>query len=191
MRPLACRKLLFAILPGASALLLAAVLTSSARASDCAASAVTAPDGSALSVLFDDLRVTGDNPARTCTVSAPLALPAGYSLGVYRVDYRGFALLAKGQSAALTVDYKLGPKENSRHFSRKVRGPSEDEFAFTETIGAGLMKRIGCGSDATLSVSVTLALTGAGAPMEADLDSSDGASKRGVVFQFDLKKCGK
>lgn len=160
-----------------------------AHAADCPGASVTAPDGSALTILFDTMQVTGDRPSQVCSRHAPLNLPAGYSVGVYRVDYRGFAELAKGQTAELSVDYDLGPKGNGRHFKRKVNGPSSGDFSFTETIGAGQMKRVGCGADASLTVTVALSLTNSSSAAEADLDSSDGTSKHGLLFHLDLKKC--
>lgn len=163
---------------------------SGARAADCSMSSVTAPDGSALTILFDNMQANAGRPSMICSTVAPLNLPAGYSLGVYRVDYRGFAELAKGQIAELSVDYDLGPKGNGRHFTRKVRGPNSGDFSFTENIGAGQMKRVGCGSDASLGVTVALNLSGAASTdAEVDLDSSDGASRHGLVFHLDLKKC--
>lgn len=157
----------------------------------CSATPVSSPDGSSLSILFDDMAVSGDTTHRSCQVTAPLNLPEGYSLGVYKVDYRGFAQLAKGQQATLTVDYNLGPKGNGRHFSRKVKGVIEDDFVLTENIGAGQMKRVGCGAAASLSVEVDLTLSGKSAGGEATLDSSDGTAKHGLVYHFDLKKCNK
>ncbi len=71
----------------------------------------------------------------------------GMSLGVYRVDYRGFASLARKEEATLAVEFALGPKGNGQNFKRTVRGATTDEFAFTENIGAGLMKRVGTTAD--------------------------------------------
>ena len=169
---------------------LPALGATSANAAACTANSVPAPDGTYLSILFDDLQVDASTTAKSCSVSAALNLPPGYSLGVYRVDYRGFAQLAKGQTAELGVDYALGPKGNGRTFQRKVHGPSSADFTFTENIGAGLMKRVGCGIEARLNVTVSLSLSGKStSDAEADLDSSDSASKRGLVYFFDLKKC--
>jgi hypothetical protein len=161
-----------------------------ALGAECAATAVSSPDGSALTILFDEMTVSGDGSvAASCDIVAPLNLPAGYSLGVYRVDYRGYAHLAKGQTAELSVDYHLGPKNNGRRFKRKVKGPLDEDFALRENIGAGLMKRVGCGTAAALNVSVQLRLDRPAADALATLDSSDGASRRGLVYHFDLKKC--
>ena len=74
----------------------------------CSTTVINSPDGSALTILFDDLSVAGGPQSRACTISTPLDLPQGYSLGVYRVDYRGYAHLAKKENATLVVDYNRG-----------------------------------------------------------------------------------
>lgn len=158
---------------------------------------VNSPDGSTLSILFDNFMVTasvgeGTNIDRKdCKLIIPLNLPAGYSLGVYKVDYRGFARLFSNQSSELTVDYALGPRNKSRRYDRKIKGPSEGDFLFTETIGAGLMKRVGCGEAAVLNVAIVLQLQTGSEPEEAmaALDSTDGAPKGGLIYHFDVKKC--
>ncbi len=161
----------------------------SSQAAVCEADYVLAPDNSALSILFAGLTVEAGGPSSVeCAIDVPLDLPEGMSLGVYRVDYRGFASLEKTDRATLTVDYELGPKGNSRHFKRSVRGAMVDDFAFRENIGAGLMKRVGCGVDAHLRGNVTLSLDGKGEAL-ATLDSSDGASRHGLVYRFNLKAC--
>ena len=133
-------------------------------------SVVNSPDGSTLSILFDDFSVTAgagkDTDRKVCSLTVPLNLAEGYSLGVYKVDYRGFARLFSKQYSELTVDYALGPKNKSRKYNRKVKGPSEGDFVFMETIGAGLMKRVGCGDAAVLNVAVTLQLQSGGAAEE-------------------------
>ena len=173
------------------AVFLVAGMQGATSAAECLATSVSAPDGSALTILFDEMTVTDGTLSATCSINAPLDLPEGYSLGVYRVDYRGFAHLAKGQTAELSVDYNLGPKGNSRSFNRKVKGPLDEDFALRENIGAGLMKRVGCGTAAALDVAVALRLEGPPTDALATLDTTDGASARGLVYHFDLKKCGK
>ncbi|HMN86097.1 MAG TPA: DUF4360 domain-containing protein, partial [Bauldia sp.] len=64
------------------------------------------PDGTATSVLFDTFSVdagggTGTTRA-TCSLSVPVALTPG-RVGVYRADYRGFAVVGAGQAASLTI----------------------------------------------------------------------------------------
>ncbi len=161
-------------------------------------SAVISPDGSTLSILFDNFSAAtapgsaGGIERRSCNIQVPLQLPQGYSLGIYKVDYRGFAHLSSKQNSALSVDYALGPHSNSRKFQRKIQGAYDEEFVFTENIGAGLMKRIGCGDAAVLNVAAMLELQTSRQPGEAmvALDSMDGAPKGGLIFHLDLKLCG-
>ncbi|MHB1144605.1 MAG: DUF4360 domain-containing protein [Thiobacillus sp.] len=162
-------------------------------------SSVTSPDGTTLSILFDQFTVESSStsvsgkPGKVCRISSPLNLPANYSIGVYKVDYRGFAKLAAKQGTQLDVQYFLGPRDNGhgRVFKRKIKGPHESDYLFTETIGAGQMKRVGCGTAAVLNVGITLSLDGdlrAGEAM-ASLDTTDTAPGGALVYHLNLKKC--
>ena len=162
-------------------------------------SIVVSPDHTTLSILFDqftlesgDLSVSGKQ-RKVCRISSPVDLPANYSIGVYKVDYRGFAKLVAKQETGLDVQYFLGPHDNQhgRVFKRKIKGPREGEYLFTETIGAGQMKRVGCGTAAMLDVGITLSLDGdlrAGEAM-ASLDTTDAAPGGGLVYHLNLRKC--
>lgn len=162
-------------------------------------SIVTSPDGTTLSILFDQFTVESSRTSasgqsrKVCRISAPLNLPANYSIGVYKVDYRGFAKLAAKQATQLDVQYFLGPRdsEHGRVFKRKIKGPHEDDYSFTENIGAGQMKRVGCGAAAVLNVGITLSLEGdlrTGEAM-ASLDTTDAAPGAALVYHLNLKKC--
>ena len=162
-------------------------------------STVISPDGTTLSILFDKFTVqsmstsAGGNERKVCRISAPLNLPSNYSIGVYKVDYRGFAKLAAKQEAQLEVQYFLGPQDNEhgRVFKRKVKGPHENDYLFTENIGAGQMKRVGCGTAAVLNVSIILGLNGnlrTGEAM-ASLDTTDAVRGGALVYHLNLKKC--
>lgn len=162
---------------------------------DISYSVVLSPDGGTLSVLFDNFTVTGGTGGQTvkagCDLQIPLALPEGYSLGVYKVDYRGFARLQPRQVADLNIDYGFGSSGRFKFFHRLIVGPMEDDYTYSETIGGGLMSRAGCGSKAVLNMSASLSVRPALQPGETvvSLDSVDGAPVGGVVFHLDRKKC--
>jgi hypothetical protein len=84
----------------------------------------------------------------------------------------------------------LGPhdKQHGRVFKRRVRGQHEGDYSFTENIGAGQMKRVGCGSQAKLEVAITLSLNGDGEAMSS-LDTTDAAPGGALVYHLNLKKC--
>jgi len=162
-------------------------------------SIVVSPDGTAVSILFDQFTVQSGDPSlrgtqrKVCRISSPLTLPANYSIGVFKVDYRGFAKLAAKQESALEVQYFLGPHDgqHGRVFKRTLRGPREGDFTFTENIGAGQMKRAGCGTAAMLDVGITLSLDGdppSGDAM-ASLDTTDAAPGGALVYHLDLRRC--
>lgn len=162
-------------------------------------SIVMSPDGTTLSILFDQFTVESSStsasgmPRKVCRISSPLNLPANYSIGVYKVDYRGFAKLAAKQATQLDVQYFLGPHDNEhgRVFKRKIKGPHESDYLFTENIGAGQMKRVGCGTAAVLNVGITLSLEGdlrSGEAM-ASLDTADAGPGGALVYHLNLKKC--
>jgi hypothetical protein len=157
-------------------------------------SIVLAPDGTTMSILFDRFTVeSGAVRKKMCRISAPLELPANKSIGVYKVDYRGFAKLAIKQEADLEVKYYLGAHNNpnGRVFKRKIKGVHEGDYFFTETIGAGQMKRIGCGADAVLNADISLNLPVGRNPdaSMASLDTADGAKRGAMVYHLDLKNC--
>lgn len=182
--------------------LLASLPAWAQQANGCPAgsySLVMSPDGTTLSIMFDQFTVASSGASvsgmqrKVCRISAPLNLPADYSIGVYKVDYRGFAKLAAKQESELDVQYFLGPRNNQhgRVFKRKIKGPHEDDYLFTETIGAGQMKRVGCGTAAVLNVSITLGVDGnlsAGEAM-ASLDTTDAVPGGALVYHLNLKKC--
>ena len=62
---------------------------------------------------------------------------------------------------------------------------------FTENIGAGQMKRVGCGSAAVLNIGITLYLDSAQQPSPAlsTLDTMDATRGASLVYHLDLKKC--
>jgi hypothetical protein len=159
-------------------------------------SIVTSPDGSSLTVLFDRFAVEGNEAnggfARvSCSMDIPLNLPAGYSLGVYAVDFRGYARLEQKQRAELQVEYGTASRSKARRFNRDLRGTYDGDYVFSERLKGGFMKRMGCGSEAVLSFSASLTLVSRrGAPTgQMVLDSVDGRPGGGLVFGLDLRKC--
>ncbi len=156
---------------------------------------VVSPDGETLSILFDNMSVSGAPDGRrvqaACSLQIPLPLAPGYSLGVYKVDYRGFARLSTRQIAELKIDYGFGAASGGLQFQRNIIGPIEDDYLFSETIGAGLMSRVGCGSRAKLTLNATLTLNSGRATGESlvTLDSVDGSRQGAITFYLERKKC--
>ncbi|MCW5718165.1 MAG: DUF4360 domain-containing protein [Bauldia sp.] len=154
------------------------------------------PDGATLTILFDSFVVEladGDGTTRaTCNLHIPLPLPPNTSIGVYKVDYRGFAYLAAQQQFEFEITY--GFNDGRDHsYRRQIRGTADENFALSQTIGAGLMRRVGCGASAALDIHAVIALDARGRPGQAyaGLDTYDGTPRGGLVYQFQLRPCGR
>ncbi|MGD9740135.1 MAG: DUF4360 domain-containing protein [Bauldia sp.] len=151
-------------------------------------------EGGTLTILFNNFVVElpdGQALARmTCRVHAPLNLPPDTSIGVYRVDYRGYAHLERQQNMELDVVY--GFNDGRDHaFGRQIRGAADEDYTFTQNIGAGLMRRVGCGETAALDVEATITLNANRQPgvALATLDTYDGAPRGGLVYHFEFSRC--
>lgn len=171
-------------------------LTASITSNGCDAesySLTVSPEGNSLSILFDNFVVTGGQEVgKRCALTIPLNLPEGYSLGVYQVDYRGYAKLPQGQAALFNVDYVVGRAGNGRGMRHRLRGPQDGDFSFTDQLRPGMLRRIGCGEAAKLDFNAVLAFRRDESTEEAmlSLDSADGTrSPANVTFKFDLQPC--
>lgn len=163
-------------------------------------SIIRSPDGSSVSILFNDFQLAAEagGPAMQrarCRIEAPLALPSGYGAGLTSIDYRGFALLGQRQSAEIAVDYEVGAGNRGPRFQRRLQGQYESDFAFTDRLPPGRLRQAGCGanqatSPATLVIDAALTLSTAGQPGSAmiSLDSADQAS-RALTYRFDVRPC--
>ena len=92
-----------------------------------------APDGKSLSLLFDDYQVRADRTQRVaerfCDMTIPFDVPAGYSMTIIRVDYRGFNSLPAGGASELKTQYEFNGKPTGRpHRKFKVIGPLQQDF---------------------------------------------------------------
>ena len=115
-------------------------------------------------MLFDAFEVrTGSGVSSAtsdCQLAVPLLLPAG-SIGVYKVDYRGFVQLAAEDTVELLITHAAGEDRLA------ITGAYQDDVSFTDTIASS---RTG-----TLNAEVRLTLRSADVQAEASavLDSID------------------
>ena len=75
------------------------------------ASASLSPDGSSLTLLFDQYVAQAGGETRllldrkTCNISIPVVVPEGYSVSILTVDYRGFVSIPYGGSGRFSAEY--------------------------------------------------------------------------------------
>ncbi len=174
--------------------------------SGCPQGTVTAtlsPDARTISVIFDDFRLENTvgappTPPKSCLIRVPVNLPPKTTLGVYTVDYRGYAKLDGNSSALIegisvllgkNVGYEF-PNTNRLMLDYKTFnffGPKEDSFTMR---GRSHPVWVRCGaSDLTLQLALTLGMIPRGHAGELIFDSADAQFESGVKYEVQLKSC--
>lgn len=158
------------------------------------ASAVLSPDQKTLSVLFDQYQaeaggVTGRTLDRkACNLAIPVHVPQGFSISVFQIDYRGFAALPPAGRARFNVEYFFAGSAGPRS-SKSVVGPTNQDYALTDILGAAALVWSPCGADTNLRINSNLMVQTNSAMQDAlaTVDSAD--IKSGLVYHIQWRRC--
>lgn len=158
------------------------------------ASVTLSPDAKALSILFDQYvaesgGATGKSIDRkTCNVAIPVHIPQGFSVSIFKVDYRGYAAVPHGAEGQFNVEYFFagirGPK-----FTKTFPGGTDREYTLSNNIGVSALVWSRCGEDVNLRIN-TSALSktnGSFADTMISVDSADVTA--GLVYHLQWRRC--
>lgn len=158
------------------------------------ASASISDDRQTLSVLFDSyiaevggaLRQRADRKA--CNILIPIEVPRGYSVAVFKVDYRGFNSLPAGAKAEFKMDYFFGGRVGPRNI-QSFEGPLENDFITNNNISTQIMEWSPCGRQMVLRAHsvMTLRTNREGEQALSTIDSAD--FQAGVTFKLQWRRC--
>jgi hypothetical protein len=158
------------------------------------ASVTLSPDQTALSILFDKYQVESGRPTslvvdrKSCNIAIPVHVPNGISVGVFRVDYRGFNLLPSGGRSRFQAEYfwagSRGPV-----FNRTFVGPLNDNYTITNNLLAQTIVWAPCGASVNLRVnsSMMVQTNAAREQSMATVDSADIGSA--LIFHLQFRHC--
>jgi len=156
-------------------------------------SATLSPDQKSLSLLFDEYVVqaggeTGKSLDRkTCNVAIPVRVPAGRSVSVLTVDYRGFNQLPPGARSQFSVEYFFAGARGPA-FAQTFRGPKEEDYLITNEIVADAMVWSPCGEDVILRTNSSIRVnTTRNQEAMATVDTQD--VKAAIVYQLQWRTC--
>lgn len=159
------------------------------------ASVSLAPDGSALSLLFDQYVVeaggiTGKRLDRkNCNISIPVHVPQGLSVSIIQVDYRGFNSLPLGSRSMFNVEYFLAGSRGPR-VTRSFLGPQDREYLISNPLELSAIVWSPCGADVNLRAnsSMTVYTNSRGDQVLSTVDSADVTA--GIVYHLQWRHCG-
>ncbi len=170
--------------------------------------AVQSPDGSAISILFDDFKVevnpgrySKEQMRRFCRFQIPINLKAGYNIDLSQIDYRGFANLINGNRGFIVttgnlpslVDFTVGDHQLTTQL------PSGTDI-YTVSQPLKLRIRNRCQAMPMLVFNTFLQLLGPHArgggtivndPMMVVIDSADlgGQTQDAITLKISATKC--
>lgn len=157
-------------------------------------SAVLSPDQKSLSILFDSYQAQagGDTRLRidrkNCSVAIPVHVPHGYSISVYKVDYRGYTFVPSGGMARFNVEYffagYLGPRG-----SRTFMGPVNGDYLISNDVGVSAMVWSPCGADTNMRINTSM-LAQTNSRYEQTLATVDSTDVRSsIVYRLAWRQC--
>ncbi len=151
------------------------------------------PDGSSLSIIFDQF-VTEAGPAsgrtldrKNCQIAIPVVVPGGYSVSLFAADYRGFVSLPQGATARMTVDYFFANAPGAR-FARDFRGRQDSDYLINHNLEAEALVWSPCGAQTQLRVNASMMVRNTSyQDAMATVDSAD--INAGIVYHVRLRRC--
>jgi hypothetical protein len=158
------------------------------------ASAALSPDQKTLSILFDQYQVeAGRATGRTidrksCNIAIPVHVPQGYSISLFKVDYRGFNALPAGGRSRLNVNYFFAGQQGPT-YSKTFVGEQTADYFLTNSVAAGALVWSPCGADTNLRVNSDLMVQTNASQQQAlaTVDSTD--IKAGLIYHVQWRRC--
>ena len=161
------------------------------------ASAALSPDGSELSIIYDDYHVGTDrelqSDRKNCNMMIPFSIPMGYRLKILKADYRGFNSLPEKSSSEFLAEYSFQGENNKETKKRvKFKGPLLSEFYEVHRV----QSKSPCATQANFVINTQLSIENKNIAQNAmiqidtlDLTQPRQKKERKTKFQLQLRKC--
>ena len=157
-------------------------------------SAVLSPDRKTLSVLFDQYlveagRSVGRNVDRkSCNLAIPVHVPNGYSISLFKVDYRGFNSIPSGAMSRLNVNYFFAGSQG-QNYNKTFYGPVTNNYFLSSSVVGSSLVWSPCGADTNLRINSDLLVSTNqyGEQTMSTVDSTD--IKSGLIYYIQMRRC--
>ncbi|MBF0297129.1 MAG: DUF4360 domain-containing protein [Oligoflexia bacterium] len=158
------------------------------------ASITLSPDRKSLSILFDQYVAnaggsTGKSLDRkTCNLAVPVHVPQGYSISVFKVDYRGYVNVPVGGNGNFNVEYFFAGVRGPRAV-KTFQGGYDSEYTLSNDLIGRALVWSPCGQDVNLRVNSAMLVKSNSAFEDAmaTVDSID--IKAGMIYHIQWREC--
>ncbi len=155
---------------------------------------ILSPDEDTLSLLFDSYiaEAGGDTGKRidrkACALAIPVRVPQGYSVAVFKVDYRGANIIPQGGYAKFMAEYFWAGVRGPT-IQRNFTGPYNNDFTLTDELVTRNVVWAPCGQSVTLRVNSSVVVQSNRYRQQAisSLDSADVSSA--VIYHLQWRRC--
>ncbi|MBL7669018.1 MAG: DUF4360 domain-containing protein [Bdellovibrionaceae bacterium] len=160
------------------------------------ASVTLSPDHDAISILFDQFvteagSTTGRRVDRkSCNLSVPVKVPQGYSVSVFKTDYRGYNLVPEsGAYNRLDTEYFWAGVRGPR-FRKIYSGPINENYTQSNGIIVNAIVWTPCGASVTLRVNSSI-MSQSNPQMDETMMTVDSADiSSGFIYHIQWRRCG-
>jgi hypothetical protein len=160
------------------------------------------PDNKTMSIIFDNYIAQAGRSfdlkrdIKTCSVSVPLSVPAGFQFAVVKLDYRGYHLVPeKGRTNYLTI-YSFTDANSGKQIGKRIRrkvafqGPLDEEYILSSDVSSEpVWSRCGQAVNFRIDTRVVVASNGRGDDVMATIDSLDASVGNSVQYHLVWQAC--
>jgi hypothetical protein len=158
------------------------------------ASATLSPDAKTLSILFDQYAAEAGGATgrrldrKACNIAIPVHVPQGYSVSVFKIDYRGFNSLPHGSSSEFNVEYFFAGQRGPS-YRKRFNGQLNSDYFLNNTLAATGLVWSPCGADVNLRInsSMRVQTNNYNEQALATVDSTD--INAGLVYHLQWRRC--
>jgi hypothetical protein len=128
---------------------------------------------------------------KNCQLSLDVSVPAGFTFGIIRAEYRGHANLQDGATAQERANYYFQGNSQTETRVHNFRGPFNDEWQTVDTVDPASVVYAACSSDRLFNINTELRAKGATTPATStssiSMDSPDRNPNSRYTFVW--KRC--
>ncbi|MDX8028707.1 DUF4360 domain-containing protein [Lentzea sp. BCCO 10_0856] len=159
------------------------------------AAVAVSDDNTAFTVTYSDYTAqagAGSTPTqfrKNCQLNLRVHYPQGFTFGIAKADYRGFAQLPRGAKGVQKASYYFAGQSSTVASTHNIAGPKTDNWQFTDTTNVAEIVFAPCGMVRHLNVNTEVrAFTNtSNQPAFVSMDSTDGSVN--TRYQFAWKRC--